>query len=608
MQWRIQAVAICFVLLSLQCAGQTQALLRSLTTIGACRCRPSEACWPSLNEWQELNNTIHGRLAQVRPIGYVCHEPTYDKAACEHVKNMSSSGVWRAGEPGALQDYGWEVSLPRNETCYIEEGSGAAPRPCHQGRVSLYSALICTTEDVQAAVRFANKRNLRLVVKNTGHDAAGRSSAVDSFQISTHGLNAIQFTDNFVSRRDGAEYHVKAEGPAVTIGAGVLGHDLYAAAAKHGYTVVAGECGTVGVAGGFVQGGGVSTALAPMRGLSADLVLQFEVVTANGTAVVANEYQNEDLFWALRGGGGGTFGVVTSVTMRVFEDFPTVVSDLFFEMTDRDETYWAAGKEVVYKARELSVNGSSAQYYFGRMPTGNPYVKLTMFSHHEKDKQVVEKAFAPLITSLKDKAITPNFKVTAYPKLSSYLAIPQGLYFGGVGYHQENVLIPNDLYTAPDGPERIIDRLATIELHPNDVWVVNTLGGQVNRNTNVDNALHEGWRDAAILLVGNRLFGPSLREQEAVQERISKVEGPVLQSLQPSPVAMYLNEADPHLENSQDWFWGEKYGRLRDIKRKWDPEGLFIVPLGVGSEEWDGDGMCRVGHFRGLVDFFNMLL
>lgn len=324
--------------------------------------------------------------------------------------------------------------------------------------------------------------------------------------------------------------------------------------------------------------------------------------------MVANEYQNEDLFWALRGGGGGTFGVVTSVTMRVFEDIPTVVSELSFEMTDRDDTYWAASKETVYQARELSVNGSSAQYYLGQTVSGSPYAKLTMFSHHEKDKENIEKAFGPLLTSLKAKSVFPKFNATAYPKLSSYLAIPQGLYVGGIGYHQENILVPNELYNAPDGPDRLIDQLARIELRPGDLWVANMLGGAVNTNRHLDNAMHTGWRDAAVLLVGNRFFDPSLRAQRAVQQRVSEVEGPILQSKGLEAIAMYLNEADAHLENPQEWFWGSNYGRLLEIKHRWDPEGLFIVPLGVGSEDWDQDGMCRVRKLAGILNYFNWLL
>ncbi|PLN85699.1 hypothetical protein BDW42DRAFT_160435 [Aspergillus taichungensis] len=578
-----------------------------------CRCRPNDPCWPSLADWNTLNSSIHGNLVRVRPVGYVCHEPTYDKTACDYVSAMSPSGAWRAGEPGALENTAWEVSIPTNETCYVGDGSNPS-EPCNQGRIPLYSAVVRSTEDTQAAVRFAKDRNLRLTIKNTGHDAGGRSSAVDSFQILTQGLKDIKITDNFVPKTASAK--AQSEGPAVTFGAGVLGMDLYAAAAGHGYNVVAGECSTIGVAGGFLQGGGVSTVLAPLRGLSADLALEFEVVTADGNVVVANQYQNADLFWALRGGGGGTFGVVTSVTMRVFEDIPAVVSTLSFEMTDRDQTYWAATREVVYKARDLSTGGNSAQYSIGRKSSGNPYVKLSMFTLNVADKKVVNEAFAPLLTSLTEMGVSYDFSSDPYPRLSSYLKIPQEEYSKGLGYYQDSVLVPNELYESEDGPRMILEQLATIDLKPDDVWVVNTLGGQVNANKHVDNALHKGWRSAAVLLVGNRLFGPSLHEQQAVQKRITNVEGPVLYSLKPSPVAMYLNEADPHLENWQEWFWGDKYARLRDIKRKWDPDSLFIVSLGVGSEEWVADGMCRrkrqhqgifgrfSQHFPNLMAFF----
>ncbi|CEL10887.1 hypothetical protein ASPCAL13994 [Aspergillus calidoustus] len=504
---------------------------------------------------------------------------------------MSPSGEWRAGQPGALQDYGWESSLSRNQTCYTGPGNIRSD-PCDQGRIPLYSALVQSTADVQAAIRFAADRNLRLVVKNTGHDAVGRSSALDSFQIATQGLKTLTFTHDFAPYTAGT--NVTSEGPAVTFGAGVLGKDLYAAAAAHGYTVVAGECGTVGIAGGFIQGGGVSTVLAPLRGLAADQVLQFEVVSADGTPVVANQYQNSDLFWALRGGGGGTFGIVTSVTMRVFPDHPVVITDLTFATPTRSQNYWAGVREVIEKARELAVGGASAQYYIGRTPDGSPYAKLSLFSHFVDDQTVIEDAFAPLLASLKLKGVQMvAFNATRYPRLTEYLATPQGLYFGGVGYYQESVLLSNELYHSREGPAQIVDRLSSIELNPSDVWVVNSLGGQVNGNRKMDSAVHQGWRDAAILLVGNRLFGPSLEEQRQVQKRLNKVEWPVLQSFEPRPLAVYLNEADPNLEDSREWFWGAKYQRLREVKQRWDPRALFIVSMGVGSEEWDEDGMCR---------------
>ena len=106
-------------------------------------------------------------------------------------------------------------------------------------------------------------------------------------------------------------------GPAVTVGAGVLGYEVLEAAHAEGLTVVSGECATVGLAGGFTQGGGHS-ALSTTFGLGADQTLSFEVVTAQGDIVTASATENSDLYWALSGGGGGTYGVVISMTVRAY--------------------------------------------------------------------------------------------------------------------------------------------------------------------------------------------------------------------------------------------------------------------------------------------------
>ena len=288
--------------------------------------------------------------------------------------------------------------------------------------------------------------------------------------------------------------------------------------------------------------------------------------------------------------------MVTSLTMPVFGEIPAVVSNLMFMRPERDEAFWEAVKEVLYTVRSLSVNHNSGQYWIGRAPTGDYFVRLTQFFINETDADEADGKFSALLESLQRHGIAGDLQSTAYARLSSFLAIPQGEFVGGIPFHQENILIPRESYDRPEGPAQMVDRLAALDLRPGDTWVANTLGGRVATNGDVvNNAMHPGWRTAAILLVGNRVFEPTLKDQRDVQRRVTSVEGPVLQSIsQPSPVAMYLNEADSELAAWQQWFWGEKYNRLREIKKKWDPEGLFIVRHGVGSEDWDDDGMCRV--------------
>lgn len=287
---------------------------------------------------------------------------------------------------------------------------------------------------------------------------------------------------------------------------------------------------------------------------------------------------------------------MTSVTMPVFGAIPAVISDLVFESQEPGEPFWSAVKEVIYATRDLSTGGNSGQYWIGRGPTGSYFVRQTLFFIGETDTGKTEGKMGSLLGALQDQEIGFHLNSTAYDRLSSFLAIPQGEFVGGIAFHQENILIPREFYESPEGPAQLVNRLAEVKLNPGDMWVANALGGKVMANKDlVDNAMHPGWRTAAVLLVGNRIFEPALDAQRAVQERMTAVEGPLLHSLgPPGPVAIYLNEADADLENWQEWFWGDKYNRLRDIKRKWDPDYLFLVRHGVGSEDWDEEGMCWI--------------
>ena len=123
------------------------------------------------------------------------------------------------------------------------------------------------------------------------------------------------------------------------MGAGVQGFEAYAAANAQGLQVVGGECPTVGLAGGYTQGGGHS-ALASRHGLAADQALEWEVVTATGEHLIANRQQNTDLFWALSGGGGGAYGVVLALTSKAHPDVPTVGFNLSLARTDVSDDFY----------------------------------------------------------------------------------------------------------------------------------------------------------------------------------------------------------------------------------------------------------------------------
>ena len=169
--------------------------------------------------------------------------------------------------------------------------------------------------DVAAAVTFARRHNLRLVVKGGGHSYLGGSNAADSLLVWTHPMREIEVHDAFVPQ--GCAGHAPPS-PAVTLGAGCSWIEAYdAVTTKAGRYVQGGGCTTVGVAG-LVLGGGFGS-FSKRYGTGAGSLLEAEVVTADGAIRIANPRMNPDLFWALKGGGGGSFGVVTRLTLRTHE-------------------------------------------------------------------------------------------------------------------------------------------------------------------------------------------------------------------------------------------------------------------------------------------------
>src|SRR4051794_18541643 len=151
-------------------------------------------------------------------------------------------------------------------------------------------------EDVAQAIAFARREGLPLALRSGGHCFAGRSSTA-GVVIDVSGMRAVSISDD-----------------TVAVGAGARLGDVYDALGAHGRTIAAGCGPTVGIAG-LTLGGGLGI-LGRSHGLTADQLVAARVVLADGRIVDCDAHRHEDLFWALRGAGGGQFGAVTELVLR----------------------------------------------------------------------------------------------------------------------------------------------------------------------------------------------------------------------------------------------------------------------------------------------------
>lgn len=186
--------------------------------------------------------------------------------------------------------------------------------------------------DVLVAIGYANDGELNLAVKGGGHSYAAKTVAEGGLLIDLSGMTSIE---------------VEPEARSVRVGPGVTAAELDAATQRHGLAVPTPTVSSVGVVGAAL-GGGVGY-LSRNYGLTADNVISIEVATADGRTVIASADENPDLFWALRG-GGGNFGVATSMELRLHEVGPEVLAGQFIYPFDDAAGHLRFFREFMAKA------------------------------------------------------------------------------------------------------------------------------------------------------------------------------------------------------------------------------------------------------------------
>jgi len=555
------------------------------------RIRPSAPGWPTDADWTGLNQAVGGRLSPV----------TMPDLSTPEARKLALNPFYIGDHPGLTQSSGWFDAWRAQPSRYVVAAESAA--------------------DVAAALRFARAHSLRLVVRGGAHSYLGTSNAPDSLMIWTRRMNAITVHDSFTPQGSAA-----AAVPAVSIGAGAIWlHAYQAVTTGAGRYVQGGGCTTVGVAG-LVQGGGFGSFSKAYGSVAASL-LEAEIVTADAQVRVVNAVQEPDLFWALKGGGGGTFGVITRLTLAT-HPLPETFGALNVTIQARsDEAYRRLlGRFIDLYATRLC-NPHWGEQVQAR---GDNRLRVSMVFQGLTPAQA-RAAWTPLVDFCDSNPAdyegqkslfaaglpARNFWDAEFMKRHARFAISPDEQPGAQA---------TDFWWAGDG-----EQVGAFWHAYTSAWLPASLLEPVHRATLVDAwfaasrqwsvSLHfnkglAGAPPEAVAAARDTATNPDMISAFALAIIASSAD-PAFPSFPPPDLAqaaaarsgvqaamtalrvaapgagVYANECDYFQSDWGQACWGGHYPRLLRIKRHYDPEGLFTVHHGVGSEDWSKDGFVR---------------
>lgn len=420
--------------------------------------------------------------------------------------------------------------------------------------VAPLAVLLCEREsDVQAAVRWARRYGVRVVARSGGHSYAGYSTVPGGLVVDLRRLARVSYD--------------RASRTAV-VGAGAKLIDVYAGLARSGVTVPGGSCPTVGI-GGLALGGGIGLA-ARRFGTTSDNVVALRIVTADGRLLTANRRSHPDLFWACRGGGGGNFGIVTAFRFRAH---PARSAAFFFARWP-----YAAAEDVLAAWQALAPHASDRLYSLCTLAGGGgggPTV--TALGQYFGTARELRRAIRPLT-----RVGAPSLTIGT----DSYLRLQQrwggclGESVAACARPQRQAFAAKSDYVRRALPARGREHLVRAVagaggLRAGVAAILDSYGGAINRVPASATAFVH--RDELFSIQwfsswqGPAQTGGAMRWLRSAHGAMRPfVSG-----------AAYQNYIDPELRGWERAYYGRNLPRLTEVKRRYDPDGLFRFRQGV---------------------------
>lgn len=397
----------------------------------------------------------------------------------------------------------------------------------------------CNVQDVINALLWSERQGIQVRIRSGGHHYEGYSVGTGKLVIDTSFMNGIK---------------INSEDDTVEVQAGTRLMQLYKTLYNSGYAFPGGTCPTVGISG-LVLGGGIGLSTRYL-GLTIDSLIEAQMVDANGNLLTANSCHNEKLFWALRGAGGGNFGVITSYKFHLKKINKITLIQLRWDNK-------SARLEFLQLWQEWLRNLDPRISVFGRIYKPGPWLFGFFYGCPEEARQILAHFLSiPGINFLNIEYVDFIDAVTIigeiYPKRES---------FNATGRFIERQLSHCEL-------KRIVDIIELAPTEDNSFIGLYSLGGAVRAMKTDSTAFF--YRQA------NYIMGISSSwESEAAAPVVKEWVASGFKYIYTLSVGSYVNFPYNNLPNYEYAYYGEHVRELRCIKNEYDPHNVFEFPQSI---------------------------
>ncbi|MBP3888895.1 MAG: FAD-binding oxidoreductase [Cellulosilyticum sp.] len=411
--------------------------------------------------------------------------------------------------------------------------------------IDKYPLIICyckNEEDIKNAILWARKHEIAIRIRSGGHHYDGYSSGNDVFVIDVSQMNGMMMDE---------------EAGTLTIEAGARNREVYEFLAQKGYPFPGGTCPTVGAVG-YTLGGGWGYS-GRLLGIGCDAVQEIRMIDGNGEVVIANRNENPELFWALKGSGGGQFGVVTSIRfgLPAKREKATLIRIEYHEVQRNDQLeMFKCYQEIIQSACD-EVNFKLSLSYSKEKGRG-----ILLLGAYYGEAKEAHQIIAPFVQLGRELYI--SVKTMSVIDMNRWLqdAHPDYEHYKSSGRFVTKALTEEQMNSALDCIEERAEGSVFMALS------CYGMGGQMSRGSREDSSFY--YRDSLYILGIQTVWEDNQyrkENREWFKERFPKIEEMTAGS--------FVNFPAGEIRDYKKAYYSEHQAKLEQIRKQYDMHGVF---------------------------------